>query len=142
MNVQPGHILIIDKQEHWRRLSTLTLQNAGFQVFEIGDYSDKWERVANDLVSVDLIILGCATIGPEEKRLIQQILQHQYRLLVFCTSLPWRVMRSLFLLGAEDVTDKTYDPRYLLETVEEMFPMNDFQSISIPEEELLVKVVK
>ena len=123
MNVQARRILLIDKQEYWRTKSARTLRDIGFDVAEIDDYEEAWRATENLHLSPDLIILGCATIGAEEKNLIQRLLEDKHRVLIFSTSLPWRVMRSLFLLGAEDVADKTYDARHLIVTVEEM--LND-----------------
>jgi DNA-binding NtrC family response regulator len=125
MNRKAGNILIIDRQEYWRRTSASTLREVGFEVIEVDDYTGDWRSVLDDGTQVDLIIVGCVSVGDEERQLIEDILQHPHRLLVFCISLPWRVMRSLFLLGVEDVTDKTYDPRQLLKTVEDLFDVGD-----------------
>lgn len=129
MNGFVGDILIIDRQEYWRRLSAMTLREAGFKVVEVDNYSGEWRTAVNSTAPIDLIILGCVTVGDEERQLIEDILQYHHRLLVLCTALPWRVMRSLFLLGAEDVADKTYDPRQLLETVEELLDTDESRSI-------------
>lgn len=58
---------------------------------------------------------------PAEQQLIEQVLRHKQRLLVLPTSLPWRVMRSLFLAGVDDAADKPYDPDYLIDMVGQMF---------------------
>ena len=142
MNGQAGNILIIDRQEYWRRLSAHTLREAGFEVIEVDDYGEEWRTVVDDIAPIDLIILGCVAIGDEERQLIEEILQQHHRLLVFCTSLPWRVMRALFLLGAEDVADKTYDPRQLLETVEELFEADESWSTEISASGLLAEVME
>jgi DNA-binding response OmpR family regulator len=142
MNGLVGNILIIDRQEYWRRLSARTLRAAGFEVVEVDDYSEEWKTVVDSIAPIDLIILGCVTVGDEERQLIEDILQHRHRLLVFCTSLPWRVMRSLFLLGAEDVTDKTYDPRQLLETVEELLDTDESRYTEISASGILAEVME
>ncbi len=51
-------------------------------------------------------------------------------------------MRSLFLLGAEDVADKTYDPRQLLETVEELFDADESRATEIAANGLLAEVME
>lgn len=118
MNLQPKRILVIDKQDYWRKLSTHVLEQAGFTVAAIDNYAYPHDDAAVVSVSPDLVVLGCAAIGFEEQTLIRHILDHKHRLLVLSTSLPWQVMRSLFLLGADDVADKPYDARYLLKIVE------------------------
>ena len=65
-------------------------------------------------------MLCCASIGTDEQNLINRILEHKDHLLVLSTSLPWRVMRALFLDGATDVTEKPYDAGSLVTTVHEV----------------------
>lgn len=142
MNGLVGNILIIDRQEYWRRLSARTLREAGFEVVEVDNYSEEWRAVVDSIGPIDLIILGCVTVGDEEKQLIGDILQYRHRLLVFCASLPWRVMRSLFLLGAEDVADKTYDPHQLLETVGELLDTDEPRLTEISASGLLAEVME
>jgi DNA-binding NtrC family response regulator len=118
MDAPPPQIIVIDKQQQWRNLSLQALQTAGYKV-TIWDCYDcdlpPWnERDDNPA----LVILGCSTIGPDEHALIGHILHYKYHLVVISTSLPDTVMRSIFLLGAKDVIDKSYDPEWLVHTVE------------------------
>lgn len=116
MNAISNRILIIDKQDYWRKFSKRVLEQAGFFVIDTDNYAcgDK-----NSIIDLDLalVVLGCATIGPEETEVIKRILKYKQKLLVLSTSLPWQAMRSIFLLGAEDVTNKPYESKYLLEIV-------------------------
>jgi DNA-binding NtrC family response regulator len=107
-------LLIIDKQEYWRELSEKALRLAGFTV-EVRD-SYEWGAPGEQF---DLIILGCAEIKRDEQKLIARILESGQHLLVLCTSLPWVVMRSLFLAGADDVASKPYDPERLTDIVQQ-----------------------
>lgn len=111
-------VLVIDTQKYWRELSTKTLEDAGFIVESMDDYS--YEPGGTEL-KFDLIILGCARIDADEQRLISKILESGQHLLVLSTSLPWKVMRSLFLAGADDVANKPYDPDRLTSIVQQAF---------------------
>ena len=66
----------------------------------------------------DLIIVGCTQVGQEEQILIEHLLTAQHHLLVVCTFLPRQVMRSLFLQGVDDVTDKPYTSTDLITIVQ------------------------
>lgn len=111
-------VLVIDKQEYWRELSTKTLVEAGFAVEPMAEYDYEPGTIKEPF---DLIILGCASIDVDEQRLIAKILESGHHLLVLSTSLPWRVMRSLFLAGADDVANKPYDPDRLTSIVQQAF---------------------
>lgn len=111
-------ILVIDKQDYWRVLSVRTLEAAGFAVVGISNYAYPFSLPDDWRIQPDLVILGCATIGPEEHKLIGHILANRHLLLVLSSALPWDTRRSIFLLGAADVDDKPYEPDYLIQTVE------------------------
>jgi DNA-binding NtrC family response regulator len=112
-------IIVIDKQEQWRNLWQKALHDAGYAVSIIDRYEadlPAWNESSN---SPALVILGCATIGPDEHKLIGRILHRKYHLVVISTSQPDDVIRSVFLLGAKDVVDnKNFDPEWLVRTVE------------------------
>lgn len=110
-------VLVIDKLEHWRKLSHSTLKMAGFKVRVLDNYSCPLSPEFNN-TSVDLIILGCACIGAEELKFIARVRLNQLRLLVLCTFLRLRVMRLLFLQGVDDVAEKPFNPKQLLEVVD------------------------
>lgn len=117
MSIAGQQLLVIDKQDYWRNLSAATLAAAGYRVATLADYDYHTYSADAAHAHPDLVILGCAAIGPEEKDLISDVLEHKHRLVVMSTALPWRLMRSLFLLGATDVADKSYDPDALVQTV-------------------------
>jgi DNA-binding response OmpR family regulator len=111
-------ILLVDCQQYWRERSKQALEEAGFEV-EVLSHYDYTPREGG--APPDLVILGCASIGENEQRLIGHLLANKLHLLVLCTSLPWRVMRALFLAGADDVAEKPYDPSHLLSAVQHAF---------------------
>ena len=113
----PGEVLVIEKLEHWRKLSQATLRLAGFKVRAVDNYDCPLKGEIN-VGSLDLIILGCASIGSEELQLIEQVRKERIRLLVLCTSLHMSVMRSLFLCGVDDVAEKPFDSTKLLDVVQ------------------------
>ena len=112
------HILLVDRQEYWRGISAKALEEKGFQVRVLSSYYYSPETAYFDDNPPDLVILGCASVKREEREFIEQVLADGPHLLVLCASLPWRDARSVFLAGADDVTDKPYDPEQLISTVE------------------------
>jgi hypothetical protein len=62
----------------------------------------------------DLVVLNCLSIGNEEDQLITHLLMRNHHLLVVATFLPMEVMRRLFLLGVDDVTDRPCNPQHLI----------------------------
>lgn len=110
-------ILLIDKQRSWRERSTHALELAGFAVEALDSYVIPEALLHHDRPRPDLVVLGCASVGPEEQILINEVLLQQWHLLVLSTSLPWHTMRALFRVGANDVTDKPYDADLLVMTV-------------------------
>jgi DNA-binding NtrC family response regulator len=116
---EPQQVLILDRQAFWRDLLASGLEAEGFVVQALNDYNYPLPARGGEPRPPDLVILGCTSVGPDEQNLIQRVLNEKQRLLVLCTTLPWRTMRSLFLAGAEDVADRTYDPDYLVGIVKE-----------------------
>jgi DNA-binding NtrC family response regulator len=110
-------ILLIDKQNSWRERSAHALRLAGFAVEALDTYTLPEALLHHDDHRPDLVVLGCASVGPEEQSLINEVLLQQWHLLVLSTSLPWHTMRALFRVGANDVTDKPYDADLLVTTV-------------------------
>ena len=115
------HVLVVDRQEYWRGLSTAALRGRGFSVKTLGTYDYSPEAAYFDGQPPDLVVLGCASIRREEREFIEKVLSGGTHLVVFSASLPWRDARSVFLAGADDVADKPYDPNQLLNTVDEVF---------------------
>jgi DNA-binding response OmpR family regulator len=113
-------ILLIDRQHSWLQRSAEALCSAGFEVDSLDryDYPDQLARSKNTRPT--LVVLGCASIGPEELLLIDRVLQNKDHLIVMSTSLPSQIMRQVFLVGADDVTDKPYNVKNLVEIVNQV----------------------
>jgi DNA-binding response OmpR family regulator len=126
-------ILLIDYQPYWREIFTQTLKSVGFSVCTLETYNYSPPQDCLQGEKPDLVVLGCAHIGPEEQQLITRILGHKHHILVLCDFLPWQEMRSLFLQGVDDITDKPYDPAYLvsivIQTLESIVPHNGYQAV-------------
>jgi DNA-binding NtrC family response regulator len=103
-------ILLIDRQLHWREAFAHALRSVGFMVCTLDTYNYASPHDCLKGENPDLVVLGCVRIRPEEQMLIAQILNRKHHLLVLCVSLPWQVMRSLFLQGVDDIVEKPYDP--------------------------------
>ena len=125
-------VVVVDRQEYWRGLSTGALKERGFNVKALSTYDYSPETAYFDGEPPDLVVLGCASIKHEEREFIEKVLADGPHLLVFCASLPWRDARSVFLAGADDVADKPYDLGQLLNTVDEVFkskiPRDSYQA--------------
>lgn len=133
-NSHPKHILLIDGQNYWREHSAQALQEAGFSVQTVNTYKVTVIDRLTAQKTPDLIVLGCADISSHELEVISHILKKQrHQLLVLSNSLPWQTMRALFLAGANDVADKTYDPNRLVDIVEQAlrstFPRDSYQAM-------------
>ena len=126
-------ILLIDHQLDWREASAHALRSVGFIVYTLDTYNYQASQDCLKGEEPDLVVLGCVCVGPEEQRLITQILACKHHLLVLCVSLPWRVMRSLFLQGVDDIVDKPYNPAYLVDivnqTLESTLSRNSYQAV-------------
>jgi DNA-binding response OmpR family regulator len=116
------HIIVIDAQRYWRELATSTLRNQGFRVYDLATYSSFPTSQCFPEERPDLVVLGCATIGPGEKDLIAKIQQQHYPLLVLCTILSGELIRSLFLQKVNDIAEKSYHPDQLIQTVRRALP--------------------
>ena len=126
-------ILLIDHQSYWRELSTQALQAVGFCVRTLATYNQVPLQAYLKGENPDLVVLGCTRIGNEEQRLIEQVLDRKQHLLVLSASLTLQIMRSLFLLGVDDIVDKPYDPQYLVKIVNRVLasiaPRNSYQAV-------------
>ena len=119
------HILVIERQpSDWRSKSVEALEGAGHHVTVLDSYDfppgttepDRKEQVEQ----FDAVVLGCAKVCDEELALIKRLLNHEQRVLVLSTSLPWEAMRLVFLAGANDATKKPHRPQRLVQLVEEV----------------------
>jgi DNA-binding response OmpR family regulator len=120
-SAQDKCILIVDLQEYWRTISADALIRRGYDVCVLSDYDYSPASANCHGKPPDLVILGCASIGSEEQEFIKKVMADKRHLVVLSTSLPWADMRSLFLAGADDVADKSYDPGHIVNIVEEAF---------------------
>jgi DNA-binding response OmpR family regulator len=111
-------IVVIDHQAYWLGLSATALTDEGFSIYVHSHYDYPPPEIANG-EKPDLVILGCPAIREQEQQLIESVLAHDHNLLVLCTSLSMPAMRSLFLGGASDVADKTFDPNRLVAVVKQ-----------------------
>lgn len=107
------HILLIDRQSYWRQISTNALEKVGFAVGALNTYD--YTLAANE--NPDLVLLGCARVGNEEKQLIDEVLARRQPLLVCCTFFTGQTMRELFLQGVADIVNKPYNPTNLTQIV-------------------------
>jgi DNA-binding NtrC family response regulator len=114
-------ILIVDRQEYWRKLCADALAGKCYSVHTLSEYNYSPGSAYFDGLPPDLVIFGCARIGNEERGFIGKVLDDKRRLVVLSAVLTWMDMRSLFLAGALDVTDKPYDPAHIVSIVEEIF---------------------
>lgn len=126
-------ILLIDYHLYWREFSTRVLRSVGFSVCTLDTYNYIPPQDCLNGENPDLVVLGCAQVGPEEQQLITRVLAHKHHLLVLCDFLPGQLMRSLFLQGVDDIVDKPYDPDYLItlvnEVLESLVPRNSYQAV-------------
>lgn len=111
-------IVVIDHQAYWLGLSATALTDEGFSIHVHSHYDYPPPEIAEG-EKPDLVILGCPSIREPEQQLIESVLAHDHSLLVLCTSLSMPTMRLLFLGGASDVADKTFDAKRLVEVVKE-----------------------
>lgn len=124
-------ILLIDRQLHWREAFARALRSAGFMVCTLDTYHYVSSHDCLHGENPDLVVLGCVRIRPEEQTLIAEILARKHHLLVLCVSLPWQVMRSLFLQGVDDIVEKPYDPAdvvyFVNQALESSLPLSRYQ---------------
>jgi DNA-binding response OmpR family regulator len=114
-------ILLIDHQSSWREAAGNVLTERKFLVRTSDAYTYSEPQSYVQGRPPDVVILGCATVKREERRLIKDIIAHNRHLLILCAALPRQDVRQLFLAGADDVSDKPYSPRNLLRVVGEAF---------------------
>ncbi len=105
-NAEIRHIVIIDKHSHWRQFSEEALAARGYAVHLQDNYH--YPPPIAQTQKPALVILGCATIGQKELKLIERVVAHKHHLIVLCTALPRDIMRAVFLKGADDVVDRPY----------------------------------
>lgn len=102
-----------DRRDHWRRVYGQAIEAAGYAVWSWDRYTYPPEG-CSPREGPDLAVLSCAIVEEEERHLVQRAAVREDRILVLAVSLPRRVMRSLFLAGAFDVTTTPSDTRQLV----------------------------
>jgi len=126
-------ILLIDRQLYWREAFAHALRSAGFIVCTLDTYNYVLPQDCLKGEEPDLVVLGCVLIRPEEQMLITQILARKHHLLVLSVTLPWHIMRSLFLQGVDDVVDKPHNPATIVDFVNQMLEstvtFNSFRTV-------------
>lgn len=120
-NLEGKRILLIDQQSSWREAAGNVLAGRKCLVRTSDAYTYSEPKCYVEGAPPDVVILGCASIKREEKRLIRDILAHNRHLLILCAAMLGEETRQLFLAGADDVTDKPYSPGNLLDIVDETF---------------------
>jgi DNA-binding response OmpR family regulator len=114
-------VLIIDRHSYWRDKVAAALRDQGYNVQILSSYDYEPAGMDDEEGVADLVILGCPRLSRDERDLINRILSNHQHLVVFCSSLPWGDMRTLFMAGADDVADKPYDPAKVISVVQEVF---------------------
>ena len=97
-------IWLIDHRKYRRNFCRLALEKEGFAITESDQYLYPPPGVRLDSKPA-LVVLGCTTVGPEERDLVGRIVKLHHSLLVLPTVVAPDVMRSLFRAGAQDVTE-------------------------------------
>ncbi|MCA1566322.1 MAG: response regulator [Acidobacteria bacterium] len=118
-SVESKRILLIDHQSSWREAAGNVLAERKFLVRTSDAYTYLEPKCYVQGRPPDVVILGCATVKREERRLIKDVVAHNRHLLILCAALPREDVRQLFLAGADDVSDKPYSPQNLLHVVGE-----------------------
>lgn len=116
-SLEGKRILLIDHQSSWREAAGNALSKRKFLVKTSNAYTYSEPKCYVQGGPPDVVILGCATVKREERRLIEDIVAHHRHLLILCAALPREDIRQLFLAGADDVSDKPYSPGNLLNVV-------------------------
>lgn len=118
-SLEGKRILLIDHQSSWREAAGNALSKRKFLVKTSNAYTYSEPKCYVQGGPPDVVILGCATVKREERRLIEGIVAHNRHLVILCAALPREDIRQLFLAGADDVSDKPYSPGNLLNVVGE-----------------------
>jgi DNA-binding response OmpR family regulator len=114
-------VLIIDRQSFWRERARKALIGTGYNVEVLDNYEYEPNHSYFREGPPELIILSCPKLKHDERELIDKVLADRRHLVVFCSSLPWGDMRTLFMAGADDVVDKPYDSARVVTIIEEAF---------------------
>ena len=129
--MKPRKILIIDYQEDWRRRIAEMLQTSDYEIETFAGYDYPVDQIQPGQ-EPDLVLLSCSHITSAELILVERLLTKNLTVVVLSTSIPWGEMRRVFLAGAEDVTDKPYTQKHLINIIETAFqsaqPVDSYES--------------
>lgn len=95
---QDQYVWVLDRLGHWRHRFARELQAAGYRVRHIESYD-----VPSGKPAPDLVVLGCARVGPEERELVARFVERDVPIVVISSQLREAESRRLFHLGALDV---------------------------------------
>lgn len=115
-----GVVWLMDRRPYWRRLYERALAKAGFAVCARSTYRYPPAGLPLSATNPDLVLMVCTVVGPEERRLIDQVTARDHRLLVLAANLPTEVMREIFLAGAHDVNQMPARPEEVVRLVEDV----------------------
>lgn len=125
-------ILIIDYQEDWRRRMAQMLQTSEYDIETFAGYHYPVDQIKPGQ-EPDLVLLSCSHITSAELNLVERMLTKNLTVVVLSTSIPWGEMRQVFLAGAEDVTDKPYTQKHLVNIIETALqnaqPVDSYESM-------------
>lgn len=133
--IQPQNhrIWLIDRREHWRQRTLLSLADAGFDVRAWPSYDYPPPNVQLGEVP-NLVIVSGTRIGEEEEALAQRILGFEHPLLVVSGRVPIDLMRAIFRAGARDVVETPPNNEQMVHLVEQSLqqglPVSSYESVA------------
>lgn len=124
-------VLLVDRQRARREHYAAALRAQGFQIYACD--SAHAPLLLNALPQTMLVVLNCSYIGQEEERVVREILERHYHLLVLCDTVSIPMIRILFLQGVDDVADQPRTPEHLVGQIHEVLinlvPRNSYQAV-------------
>ncbi len=106
------YVWVLDRLSHRRLRVARDLEAAGYRVEQSGSY----DVFPNGAVP-DLVVLGCARVGPEERALVARFVEWAVPIVVTSSHLSEEESRGLFHLGARDVGPRPQSVGDVLEIV-------------------------
>lgn len=124
-------VLLVDRQRTRREHYASALRAQGFQIYACNNVHAL--LLLNTLPQTMLVVLNCSYIEKEEERVIGEILERHYHLLVLCDTVSIPMVRVLFLQGVDDVADQPRTPEHLVSQIHEVLinlvPRNSYQAV-------------
>lgn len=112
---------MVDRQDYWRKLARGALRRSGEPVLALGSYDAAAVERALAAAATDLVVLGCASFGEDERELLARLVPTGVPVLVLATPLSHAMIREIFLLGAADVAEKPFSGPEVRRVVDEAF---------------------